>query len=163
MEETTEKCVGIKLSSKEEVEVTIHEPMPEDGLVLIGKVFYKEKSQPGTCGQSAETVWKTEKTFEASDPSENKVMFLFQTKDDMDRVLFLSPWSFDKYLLVLHKLERSEAVKDIKFDKSLFWAQIHGLPTICQTKTVGLSIRATLGEMEKVDANEKRFCLGSFI
>ena len=90
-------------------------------------------------------------------------MFLFQTKDDMDRVLFLCPSSFDKYLLVLHKLERGEAVKDIKFDKSPFWVQIHGLPTICQTKTVGLSIKATLGKVEKVDANEKGFCLGKFI
>ena len=78
----------------------------------------------------------------------------------MDRVLFLCPWSFDKYLLVLHKLERGEAVKDIKFDKSPFWVQIHGLPTMCQTETVGLSIEATLGE---VDANEKGFCLGKFI
>ena len=91
-------------------------------------------------------------------------MFLFQTKDDMDRVLFLCPWSFDKYLLVLHKLERGEAVKDIKFDKSPFWVQIHGLPTMCQTETVGLSIEATLGEVEKMDANEKGFCrLGKFI
>ena len=90
-------------------------------------------------------------------------MFLFQTKDDMNRVLFLCPWSFDKYLLVLHKLERGEAVKDIKFDKSPFWVQIHGLPTMRQTETVGLSIEATLGEVEKVDANEKGFCLGKFI
>ena len=81
----------------------------------------------------------------------------------MDRVLFLCPWSFDKYLLVLHKLERGEAVKDIKFDKSPFWVQIHGLPTMCQTETVGLSIEATLGEVEKMDANEKGFCLGKFI
>ena len=48
--------------------------------------------------------------FEVSDLGENKVMFLFQKKDDMDRVLFLSPWSFDKYLLVLHKLVYGEAV-----------------------------------------------------
>lgn len=48
-------------------------------------------------------------------------MFLFQTTEDLERVLLLSPWSFDKYLLVLHKLVRGEAMKDIKFDKSPFW------------------------------------------
>ena len=31
-----------------------------------------------------------------------------------------------------------------------------------QTKSVGWSIGATLGEVEKVDANEKGFCLGKF-
>ena len=34
---------------------------------------------------------------------------------------------------------------------------------MCQMKTVGLSIGATLGEVEKVDVNEKGFCLGSFM
>ena len=90
-------------------------------------------------------------------------MFLFQKKDDMDRVLFLCPWSFDKYLLVLHKLAHGEAVQDIKFDRTPFWIQIHGLPTMCQTKTVGMSIGSTLGEVEKVDVNGKGFCLGSFL
>ena len=42
--------------------------------------------------------------FEVSDVGENKVMFLFQQEEDLDRVLMLSPWSFEKYLLVLHKL-----------------------------------------------------------
>ena len=58
---------------------------------------------------------------------------------------------------------RGEAVKDVKFNRSSFWIQIHGLPTKCQTKEVGMSIDATLGEVEKVDANEKGFCLGSYL
>lgn len=108
------------------------------------------------------SVWKVENNFEVSDLDENKVVFLFQTKDDMEKVLLLSLWSFDKYLFILHKMVRGEAVKDIKFDKTPFWIQIHGLPTMCQTKEVRMSINATLGEVEKVDANKKGFCLGNF-
>lgn len=81
----------------------------------------------------------------------------------MDRVLFLCPLYFDKYLLILHKLTYEEAVKDIKFERTLFWIQIHGLPTVCQMKAVGMSIEATLREVEKVDANGRGFCLGSFM
>ena len=54
-------------------------------------------------------------------------------------------------------------MQDIKFDRAPFWIQIHGLPTMCQTKTVGMSIGSTLGEVEKMDANGKGFCLGSFL
>ena len=106
------------------------------------------------------SVWRANHNFKVSDLGENKVMFLFQLKDDMDRVLLLSPWSFDKYLLILHKLVCGEVVKDIKFDRSPFWIQIHGLRIMCQTKEVGMSIGATLGEVVKVDANEEGFCLG---
>ena len=66
------------------------------------------------------------------DTGENKVLFHFGLKKDLDRVLLLGPWSFDKYLLVLHKLNEGEAVTKVKFDRTSFWVQIHGLPTMCQ-------------------------------
>lgn len=34
---------------------------------------------------------------------------------------------------------------------------------MCQTKEVGMNIGATLGKVEKVDANMKGFCLGKFL
>lgn len=136
-------------------------PLTEDGLVLIGKFCTKRHVSLESVARVLKSVWKAENSFEVSDLGENKAMFLFQTKDDMERVLLLSPWSFDKYLLILHKMVRGEAVIYINFDKTPFWIQIHGLPTMCQTKDVGLSIGATLGKVEKVDANTKGFCLGN--
>ena len=44
MEEITERCVGIKLSSREDAEVTIHEPEPEDGLDLTGSFLQRGES-----------------------------------------------------------------------------------------------------------------------
>ena len=161
MEEITNRCAKLKLSLKEDVEVAIHAPMPKEGPVLIGKFCTKRKINLESVARVLRSVWRAKHNFEVSDLGENKVMFLFQSKDDMDRVLLLNPWSFDKYLLILHKMVRGEAVKDIKFNRSPFWIQIHGLPTMCQTKEVGISIEATLGEVVKVDANGEGFCLGN--
>ena len=163
MEELADRCARLKLSVREDVEIAIQAPLTEDGPVLIGKFCTKRRIHLDAVVRVMRSVWRTERDFEVSDLGENKVMFLFQKKEDMEKVLLLSPWSFDKYLLILHKLVRGEAVKDTKFDRSPFWAQLHGLPTMCQTKEVGMSIGATLGEVEKVDANGKGFCLGSFL
>ena len=163
MEELADRCARLKLSVREDVEIAIQAPLTEDGPVLIGKFCTKRRIHLDAVVRVMRSVWRTERDFEVSDLGENKVMFLFQKKEDMEKVLLLSPWSFDKYLLILHKLMRGEAVKDIKFDRSPFWVQLHGLPTMCQTKEVGMNIGATLGEVEKVDANGKGFCLGSFL
>ena len=109
------------------------------------------------------TVWRTEKSFELHDLGENKVLFHFGLKEDLDRVLLLGPWSFDKYLLILHKLNEGEAVTKVKFDRTSFWVQIHGLPTMCQTKDAGLLIGGTLGTMEKLDVDNKGFSMGSHL
>ena len=111
MEEITERCAGLQLSSREDTEVIIHEPVPAEGLVLLGKFHTKRRVNLESVARVLKSVWKTETNFEVSDLGENKVMFLFQKKDDMDRVLFLCPCSFDKYLLVLHKLAHERRCK----------------------------------------------------
>ncbi|XP_030923329.1 uncharacterized protein LOC115950238 [Quercus lobata] len=163
MEEITDRCARLKLSVREDVEVAIHASLTEDGPVLIGKFYTKRIINLELVIRVLRSVWRAEHSFEASDLGENKVMFLFQSKDDMERVLLLSLWSFNQYLLLLHKLVRGEVIKDIKFDRSPFWIQIHELPIMCQTKEVGMSIGTTLGEVEKVDVNEKGFCLVSYL
>ena len=59
MEEITEGCTGIKRSSREDAEVTIHEPVPEDGLVLIGKFFTKRRVNLESVARVLKTIWKT--------------------------------------------------------------------------------------------------------
>ena len=108
------------------------------------------------------SVWKMTQNFEVSDLGDNKALLLFQNDDDVDKVLLLGPWSFDKYLLALYKLEAGEAVSKARFDKMSFWIQIHSIPIMYQTMEVGYSIGATFGTVEKVDVTEKGFCLGNF-
>ena len=138
-------------------------PEREAGWVLAGKFCTKRRVNLESVARVLKTVWKTENNFEVSDVGENKALFLFQKEEDMDRVLMLSPWSFDKYLLVLHKLGVGEAVNQLKFNEAAFWVQIHGLPTMSQTKDVGLRIGESLGRLEKVDVDDKGFCLGNFL
>ena len=91
---------------------------------------------------------------------ENRVLFLFQDKEDLDRVLLQGSWFFDKYILLLHKLEVVESVTSLSFHKAAFWVQIHGLPTLSQTKEAGLRIGGILGKVEKVDVGDKGLLSG---
>lgn len=49
----------------------------------------------------------------------------------------------------------------VSFDRLSFWIQIHGISTMYQTKEVGYSIGATIGSVDKVDVDERGFCLGN--
>ena len=58
------------------------------------------------------SVWKTEKSFDIRDLGSNMVLILFNEEYNLDHILMRGPWSFDKYLLGLYKLERNKSVKN---------------------------------------------------
>ena len=98
-----------------------------------------------------------------SNLTKSKSSYLFQAKDDLDKVLLQGPWSFDKYIILLHKLKVGESVSSLTFQKAAFWVQIQGLPTLSQTRDVGLSIGGILGKAEKVDVRENGLSLGCYL
>lgn len=51
---------------------------------------------------------------------ENRALFQFEKRDNLEKVVLIGPWSFDKYLLILHKAEAGESVKNLSFDKVSF-------------------------------------------
>lgn len=137
--------------------------MEENELVMAGKFCMKRRVNLESVARALKLMWKTKRNFEVYDMGENKVLFKFKKREDMDRVLLLSPCSFDKYLVILHKLGVGDVASRIHFDKASFWVQIHGLPTMSQTKDAGMHIGSTLGEVEKVDEDGKGFSLGGYL
>ncbi|KAL0009751.1 hypothetical protein SO802_004859 [Lithocarpus litseifolius] len=163
MEAITSKCVNLKLSEREGSEVDLALPGVDQGLVLAGKFCTKRRVNLEAAGRALRSVWRIKKDFEVSDMGENRVLFLFRDKEDLDRVLLQGPWSFDKYILLLHKLEVGESVTSLLFHKAAFWVQIHGLPTLSQTREASLRIGGSLGKVERVDVGDKGFSLGYYL
>ena len=160
MEAITNKWANLKLSEREGSEVNVALPGVDQGLVLAGKFCTKRRVNLEAIGRAIRSVWRTKRDFEVSDMGENRVLLLFQDKEDLDRVLLQGSWSFDKYILLLHKLEVGESVSSLTFHEAAFWVQIHGLPTLSQTRETSLSIGGILGKVEKVDVGDKGFSLG---
>lgn len=121
MDEITSRCEGIRLSDRERSEVDLSMPVTETGYVLAGKFCTKRWVSLESVVRVLKSVWQTEKNFEVCDLGNNKALFQFMCKDDMDRVLLSSPWSYDKYLLILHSLKAGEAVNKLQFNKVSFW------------------------------------------
>ncbi|KAL0006109.1 hypothetical protein SO802_013670 [Lithocarpus litseifolius] len=76
------------------------------------------------------------------------VLFVFSDKSDADRVLLGEPWSYDKYLVSLRRVEKNGAVKDMVFDRTNFWVQIHDIPMCDMTPETTAEIIKGCGEVQ---------------
>lgn len=88
---------------------------------MAGKFLSKRHINLEVVVKALKLIWKTSENFEVQDTGDNIVLFLFQKEEDMNRVIWASLWSFNKYLLVLHKFELGDSVSTIGFDKAPFW------------------------------------------
>lgn len=163
MEGTTNQCAGLKLLEREGNEVDLAPTVRKHGCVLAGKFCTKRRVNLELVARVLKTVWRTEDNFEVYNMGDNNAIFHFSHKEDLDKVLLLGPWSFDKYLLILHKLEAGEAATKLEFNRATFWVQIQGLPTMCQTRDAGFRIGGTLGNVERVDVDDDGFRLGGYM
>ena len=120
MDNIANKCVGLRLSDIEECGVDLTPPTMETGHVLAGKFYTKRRVSLESVARVLKFIWRTEKNFEVSDMGDNKVLFRFEEAKDLDTVLLLSPWLFDKYLVVLHKMKMGEAISKLKFNRASF-------------------------------------------
>uniref|UniRef100_A0A7N2MCS5 DUF4283 domain-containing protein n=1 Tax=Quercus lobata TaxID=97700 RepID=A0A7N2MCS5_QUELO len=160
MEELTQRCENLKLSGKEGGEVNIDPKEEDPEMVVVGKFLTKRRINLETVVRTLKPIWKTIESFEVQDADDNTALFVFMNEEDMNKVLWSSPWSYDKYLLVLHRLGVLESVSTLTLEQASIRVQIHGLPMRKQTRDKGERIGGTMGEVEKVDRVERGFSMG---
>ena len=163
MEELSKRCEKLQLTEHEIEQVDLDVVEVTEGWVLAGKFLSKRRINLEAVVKALKPTWKTTENFEIQDVGDNTTLFLFQNEEDMNRVLWASPWSFDKYLLVLQKLGKGDFVSSLSFDKTSFWIQIHGLPLRMQTTKVAKKITDSMGVIKKVDVGPMGFSVGKYL
>ena len=123
MDEITSLWDRLSLTAKEEVRVDLSGEQGTKGGVLAAKFFTKRVINMGN----------------------NRVMFLFENTMEMKWVMANSPWSFNKFLILLKRIDDDCSFSKVVFDSCAFWVQIHDLPPQHMTVAVCKKIASTLG------------------
>ena len=129
----------------------------------MAKFLTKRKVNLEAVARTFRSVWKADGDFEFRDLGNNKALIVFTNEIDMNRILLQSPWSFDKYLMVLHRVGENECVNVVCCDKAYFLVQISNLPSRHMKKENGALTRSTLGEVISVDALESGQAWGTCV
>ena len=67
-------------------------------------------------------LWRARNGFKIQSFGDHKILFTFDNKEDVDRILEGKPWSFDKHLVVMSRYENESSLEDIQFEKTKHWA-----------------------------------------
>jgi len=55
-------------------------------------------------------------------------LFVFENKEEVEKILSSAPWSFNKHLVVLQWYDKEVPIRALKFSTISVWSQVHDIP-----------------------------------
>ncbi|XP_050242446.1 uncharacterized protein LOC126691441 [Quercus robur] len=94
------------------------------------------------------SVWRTKRGFEVKDVGNRVVLFVFEDSVDAERIIMGESWSYDKFLVSLQRLDKSVSVKELRFNMTRFWVQLHDLSIGDMNSKSACKIGRVIGEVQ---------------
>ena len=83
---------------------------------IAAKFLTKRALSVEVLAQTFNPLWRAQNGFKIQNIGYHRILFTFDNKDDVDRILSSEPWSFDKHLVVMHRYDRDMSIQDLKFE-----------------------------------------------
>jgi interleukin-1 receptor-associated kinase 1 len=121
---------------------------------LVGKIWTENPYNVRAFKQTITQAWRLKNSIEVQDLEKNLFLFRFSTKKDADTVLRNGPWSFDRNLLILHRVTGEEQPSDLDMHKVSFWVRVYDLPFKLRTEPMARKLGNIMGSFEEVDPKD---------
>ncbi len=148
MEDITNRWNTFSLSGPESKSIPVPQERSNNREIIAALFLTRRKINIDAVARTFRPLWKTERDFTIHDMGDNKALFMFEDKIDVERIIQNSPWAYDRSLVICERLATNIPITEVPFTHSLFWVQIHGLPVLSMMQEVSETIGRTLGTVE---------------
>ena len=115
--------------------------------IIEAKFLTKRALNIDAIAKTFTPIWRSKNGFKIKKKSSHVVMFTFDDKNEMEKVMAAEPWSFDKRLMVLQWYGKEIDLGDMEFNKVTFWVQVHDLPIIFWTRKIAKQLCEAIGKV----------------
>ncbi|XP_038716189.1 uncharacterized protein At4g02000-like [Tripterygium wilfordii] len=130
---------------------------------LFGRLLSSRSFNQEAFFVTMKNIWKPIRGMEISTVGENLYLLHFFSKEDYNKVLDGSPWTFDKHPLLLKEYNGNLRPCDVVFEEMPLWVRFCNLPFKMMNEKVGLQLGAAVGRIEKVDLDRNGCGWGKYL
>ena len=147
MEDLEQNWRKLSLSEREGPGYSLTKDDGVHAFSIAAKFFTKRALSIDVIAKTFTPLWRSRNGFKIKYLGDHKILFTFDEKTDVDRILMSEPWSFDKHLVAMERYEKEIPLHELKFEKTSLWVQIHGIPLKYMTVAVAEKICEVIGDV----------------
>ena len=162
MDDLTKHWSTLSLSDREGSGLRLKKEQAVGEFSIAARFFTKRTLNIEAIARTFSPLWRSKKGFNIKNIGDHIILFSFESEAEVDRILALEPWCFDKHLMALSKINLESSLEECNFNNVSFWVQVYDIPLRYRNKEVAEQICETLGVIQH--PNDPPVCDGgSFI
>ncbi|GAU37344.1 hypothetical protein TSUD_395250 [Trifolium subterraneum] len=150
---------SLNLEEEEELNFVVEEDINEQhdlNLCLVGRFVHDRPIRFNSMKACLAGVWRPVKGMTVKEATQGLYLFKFFHPLDVEEVLKVGPWTFDKFTLIIDRVKIGVALQDIPLFHVHFWVKIHDVPIGMMLETVGKGLANYIGEFVEYDKNNNK-------
>lgn len=112
---------------------------------MVARFLTRRPINLDTIANTFNPLWRPKMDFRTKFIGDHLILFSFDSKEEVDRILAVDPWSLDKCIMVLARHEHSAPINALDMNTVSFWVQVHDIPLRFRNKEVAEQICGAIG------------------
>ncbi|KAL0005887.1 hypothetical protein SO802_013448 [Lithocarpus litseifolius] len=129
--------------------------------ILVAKFLTKRVLNTEAIVRTFSPLWRAKNDFKVCDAGDHIMLFVFDNAEEVNKILSSEPWSFDRHLVLLQRLESSTSVQALKLDSVSIWVQVHHILVCFLNRGVAEDLCKAIRAVDK-SAKDTEVDRGSF-
>ncbi|KAL0013547.1 hypothetical protein SO802_000616 [Lithocarpus litseifolius] len=149
MEDLSKRWKSLSLFEKEGPGLALKSNQASTEFSMVARFLTKRPINLEAIANTFNPLWRTKSGFRLKFIGDHLVLFSFDSKEDVDRILAAEPWSFDKHIMVVARYDNTVAVDCSEIATVAFWVQVHDIPIRFRNKEVAEQICEAMGSVKQ--------------
>ena len=151
MEALSKQWKSLTLSKREGYGLCLKKEQASSEISIAARFLTKRPLNIDAIAKTFTPLWRAKSGFKVKHIEEHVILFSFDNKADVDRILAAEPWSFDKSLMVLNRYDKEATLHASDLAKIAFWVQVFDIPLHFRNKEVAEQICEAVGTIHHPD------------
>ena len=121
METLTKHWKSLSLSKREGPGLCLKKEQANSKLSIAAQFLTKRPLNIDAIAKTFTPLWRAKTGFKVKHIEDHVIIFSFDNKADVDRILSAEPWSFNKSLMVLNRYDKEATIHASELTKIAFW------------------------------------------